>query len=185
MIAYRPARADDARGIARVYVAGWRDAYPGVLPDRVLRDLSRARHERSWRASILNEPRSGPIHVAVENGRVVGFGSAGRTRFGTLQFAGEVFTLYVDTDARGRGVGRGLLLRLFGALEGAGLGSALVWALAANPYRHFYAALGGRQVAAWTERQWGVPLRQVAYGWADLAAVRAAGGARGGTPTRG
>ncbi|MGH6718788.1 MAG: GNAT family N-acetyltransferase [Alphaproteobacteria bacterium] len=172
--------------MARVYVAGWRDAYPGVLPNRVLRDLSAARQEQVWRASILNEARSSLIHVAIEDGRVVGFGSAGRTRFGTLPFAGEVFTLYVETDARGRGIGRELLFRLFGALEGAGHRSALVWALAGNPYRHFYAAVGGRQVAAWTERQWGVPLRQVAYGWADLAAVRAAWGAGGGgAPTRG
>ena len=179
MIVCRPARSDDAAGIARVYVEGWRDAYPGVLPDPVLAGLSMERQERTWQAAILNETRPRLVQVAVMDGRVVGFGSAGRTRFGTLPFAGEVFTLYVDADARGRGTGLALLFRLFAALEGAGHGSALVWALAANPFRHFYGAAGGREVARWTERQWGVMLPQVAYGWPNLAQLRAlrAGGA--------
>ena len=168
MIVFRPTRTEDAPAIARVYVGGWRDAYPGILPDHVLLGLSEARQEREWRTSILHDRGHGLLHVALDGGRLVGFGSAGRSRFGTLPFAGEVFTLYVDANARGRGIGQGLLVRLFGALARAGRGSAIVWVLAANPARHFYAAQGGRVVAEWTERQWGVPLRQAAYGWPDL-----------------
>ena len=40
MPSVRPARPADAEAIARVYVETWRAAYVGLLPDRVLLDLS-------------------------------------------------------------------------------------------------------------------------------------------------
>ncbi len=172
MIRLRPARAEDAAGIARVYVEGWRDAYPGLLPDKVLLGLSVERQEAAWRETSRNDRGRGMVQVATDaRGRVVGFGSAGRSRFPALPFAGEVFTLYVEGDRRGEGIGGTLLASLFGALARAGLGSAVVWVLAGNPARHFYAARGGKLVAAWTEEQWGAPRPQAAYGWPDLARV--------------
>jgi GNAT superfamily N-acetyltransferase len=171
MIRVRAARIEEARAIARIYVAGWRDAYPGLIPDRVLLDMSEDRQSLAWAATIAEDRARGLVRVAVENGRVVGFGSAGRSRFAALPFAGEVYTLYVDEGARDRGVGRDLLLGLFEALARRGHGSAMIWVLAANPARHFYATQGGRLVAQWTERQWGVTLDQTAYGWPDLAAI--------------
>ncbi|HEY4125308.1 MAG TPA: hypothetical protein VGM36_11890, partial [Rhizomicrobium sp.] len=33
------ARADEAGDIARIYIESWHDAYPGVLPDALLRAM--------------------------------------------------------------------------------------------------------------------------------------------------
>ena len=41
----RAALPADARAIARVYIETWRAAYPGMLPDKVLLDMTPARQE--------------------------------------------------------------------------------------------------------------------------------------------
>ena len=173
MITVRPARMADARAIARIYVEGWRDAYPGLLPDRTLLDLSEDRQSIGWASTIAGDRGRGMVRVAERAGHVIGFGSAGPSRFAALPYGGEVFTLYVDGAERDRGAGRALMRALFDTLAGAGHRSAVVWVLAGNPARHFYAALGGRLVAEWTERQWGADVRQAAYAWSDLKALAA------------
>ena len=106
MIVIRRARAGDAPGIAVVHVATWRSAYPGVLPDEVLANLSvtrlTAQYDRSIRMGMS-------IHVAADPGipAILGFTSARRNR-STLG-DGEVETLYVLDDWRDMGIGRGLL----------------------------------------------------------------------------
>lgn len=52
----------------------------------------------------------------------------------------------------------------------AGHAAMLVWALAGNPARGFYEALGGQLVATKTVALGGVGLEEVAYGWTDLMA---------------
>jgi len=49
-----------------------------------------------------------------------------------------------------------------------GLPSMLVWVLAANPGRAFYATLGGQQVYEKTATIGAAPLLEVAYGWPAL-----------------
>jgi GNAT superfamily N-acetyltransferase len=176
MIRVRPALARDAEGIARIYVEGWRDAYPGLVPDKVLLRLSVPAQAPGWTATIRHDGGRGLVQVATdETGRVIGFGSAGRARHASLPFAGEVFTLYVEADRRGLGAGGWLLGALFAALARAGRPSAVIWVLAGNPARHFYRAQGGRLVAEWTEELWGAKVPQAAYGWPDLARVVSAG----------
>ena len=76
--------------------------------------------------------------------------------------------LYVHPNFQGQAVGRSLLAKLFRVLATKGLDSALIWVLAENPARFFYEAMGGTLIAGREERLWGVPLREMAYGWSDL-----------------
>ena len=43
----RPARLEDARAIARIEVETWRSTYAGMLPDRVLLNMSERRQTNS------------------------------------------------------------------------------------------------------------------------------------------
>lgn len=175
----RPAHPADAEAIARIYVDAWRDAYAGILPDRVLVALSPRRQAAFWRGLIS---RRGGERVLVSEdagGRVVAFGSCGRAGAAGLPFEGEVYTLYVAPGHQGVGIGRPLLRRLFRLLRRQGMKSALVWVLADNPARFFYEAVGGRLVATREERLWGTTVRQLAYGWDDPGAAPARNG-RGG-----
>ena len=171
MPSVRPARPADAEAIARVYIETWRAAYAGLLPDRVLLDLSLQRQAISWsRAIDAAGPGQSVLVAEDETAGVVGLGSCGRVqRNAPLSFEGEVYALYVDPDHQERGLGRGLLDGLFGALRGGGVGSALIWVLADNPARFFYEAMGGARAAERTELLWGERLGEIAYGWPDLA----------------
>ena len=104
-------------------------------------------------------------------GTVTGFGNCGAQRNSVVDYAGEIYTLYVLPDAQGQGAGRALLLALFSRLVAMGYGSALVWVVRANPARYFYERLGGTQVMHKPIPLGGTQVEAVAYGWRDLAAV--------------
>jgi ribosomal protein S18 acetylase RimI-like enzyme len=165
-ITIRQATSADARAIARLDVETWQAAYPGVLSSRYLVGLSERRREVGWRSVILHEPRD--VRVAVDaGGAIVGFGSCGPSR-GERDFAGEVFTLYVEPDRHNEGIGRRLLIALFRRLVAAGRDSAILWVLRDNPSRFFYERLGGRQVSRRTLNVGGAAVAALAYGWPDL-----------------
>ncbi len=169
MIRLRPARAGDARAIARIHVETWRTAYPGMVPDHTLIGMTVDGKAAAWRRSLTRAGKSDIVLVA-EAGEAgpVGFASAGPSRESALPFGGEVQTLYVLPDWQNQGIGRGLLEGCFQRLNDNWLASAVVWVLADNPARFFYERMGGRRVGERDERLWGALLRQIAYGWSRL-----------------
>ena len=164
----RSANPGDAGAIAGVYVDTWRDAYPTMVPDAVLVGMSLRRQRAYWSQALVRRGSEAVMVAEHSDAGIVGFGSCGPARTATLPYRGEVHTLYVLADFRGAGTGAGLLRGLFGALTERGYSSALVWVLADNPARYFYAAMGGVVVAERDEALWGKTVRQAAYGWTDL-----------------
>jgi GNAT superfamily N-acetyltransferase len=162
----RPAKSGDAAAVARIHVETWRDAYAGILPDRVLLRLSESREHGGWSSALL---RGESVFVAEEDGPgVVGFGSCGPNRLRSSRFASEVYTLYVAPNHQGCGHGAALLRGMFAALRRHGHETAIIWALSRNPARFFYEAMGGRHVASREERLWGTAVAQMAFGWDDI-----------------
>jgi ribosomal protein S18 acetylase RimI-like enzyme len=168
----RQARLADARAIGRIEVETWRSTYAGMLPDRVLLNMSEQRQTASWAGFLRHRP--GDVYVAERRSaspRIRGFGNCGPQRDPGFGFAGEVYTLYVAPDAQGAGLGRQLLLALFTRLLHCGHRSALIWVVRANPARFFYERLGGKLVLHRSIPLGGEPVEAVGYGWRDLAAL--------------
>lgn len=175
----RPAYPADAATIARIHVDTWRSTYAGMIPDKTLVGMSVERHQRQWTRQLLGR-RGDEFTLVAQDARhgIVGFGSAGRSRGpaalgqgrgqGPGLYDGEVFTLYVQPDCQGAGIGRRLLKDLFEGLRKRGMNSAVIWVLAMNPSRFFYEAMGGARAAGREERLWGELLPEYAYGWATL-----------------
>ena len=190
----RPARPADAVAIARVHVETWRAAYAGIVPDAYLVSMTESKQALMWNNMIRRAVAPEAVLAAespdLPGGRIVGFGSCGRTRGRSGvgpgggsrggprggPRSGEVFTLYVAPDWQGQGIGRLLLGELFARLHGGDLNQAVVWVLGANPARFFYEALGGRRIAERKERFAGVDLDEAGYAWPDLGAWLAARG---------
>lgn len=184
MIGIRRARPADATAIGAVHVAAWRSAYPGILPDRYLANLSPARQAAHYDRAI----RAGQVvHVATASGedlgaqhgpgagmgggsRVIGFVTAGHARGGGGQAPaeGEIETLYVLDDWREHGLGRRLMQAAAVDLAARGCASAFVWVLRDNPSRWFYARLGGKPTAEATIQVGGEAVVQTAYVWSPL-----------------
>ena len=154
-VAIRRAAITDAAEIARIHVETWKTTYPGIVPAETLAALDQAEREQSWRDRLMQG--SFPILLALDGEAAIGFAAGGALRepddviyadlyADTVQinkpFA-ELYALYVQQNAHGRGAGRALCRALASELRTTDFGSLLVWVLAANPAVSFYEHLGG------------------------------------------
>jgi ribosomal protein S18 acetylase RimI-like enzyme len=174
----RPATAQDAASIAKVYIDTWRSTYAAILPHRGLLGMSYGEQTRQWSWIIRDHAQSVIVAGEADEG-VVGFASFGparvRDRPAVGRFAGEqaakvgeVYTLYVLPDFQERGIGRALLTTAFTTLVERRCDCGFLWALRDNHARFFYERIGGKAIAERREPMWGCPLDQVCYGWPDL-----------------
>ena len=92
----------------------------------------------------------------------------GPERSGNAIYRGELYAIYLLAPYQRQGLGRRLTMAVIQRLLQCGLPSMLVWVLAANPGRAFYATLGGQQVDEKETTIGDAPLLEVAYGWPDL-----------------
>jgi ribosomal protein S18 acetylase RimI-like enzyme len=141
----RSATPEDVHAIAAIHVRSWQAAYRGLLPDDLLARQSVERREAHWRDAVARE--DGAVLVAEEDGRTVGFASVAATRDLDADPAttGEVYAIYLDPDAYGRGLGRALMDGAVEELGRRGFRLATLWVLASNERaRRFYARAGWR-----------------------------------------
>jgi len=165
----REATTADAPAIARVHIESWRTTYSGILPDAYIGKFVRDERERVW-CKILDDParRRFVCVAADEDGTIVGFVSGGPARGEANGFAGELYAIYLLDAHERRGIGRRLTAALARRLLRAEMPSMLVWVLAANRARDFYAVLGGVKIAEKPAEIPGAELTEIAYGWKDI-----------------
>ncbi len=125
--------------MAAVFVAAWRQAYPGVVPDAVLAALDHAATS-DWLAGLIDKRAEGDTDVAVRQGQVIGF-----VRYGMKpdEPGGYVFGLYVHPDQAGQGTGQMLLRHAERRLRERGSGTVSLHVFEANERaRRLYAKAG-------------------------------------------
>ncbi|MFD2262718.1 GNAT family N-acetyltransferase [Lacibacterium aquatile] len=166
-LAFRLAQIADADVIARIQTDGWRDAYRGLMPDRLLDGPLLEDHCLLWRRLLASGSDPMPL-LALGGGAEVGFCAMGKSRSG-LPYETEVFALYIDTAWHRVGVGRRLMRASAIRAREAGSGSLMLWTLARNARaRAFYQRLGGIAVGEEEHCFGGTWLTEVAYAWADI-----------------
>ena len=169
VIAVRPARPDDAAGVARVYIDSWHDTYAGMLPAQLLCAMTPSGQATRWQATIRARSRERVLVAECDAFGIVGMTSFGPARDRAAGYDGEIYTLYVDPGFYGRGVGRALMRAAFDDMRRRGYGSCIVWAHAKNPARFFYEAMGGRLIAERTAKLMGDMVPETGFGWRRLA----------------
>jgi GNAT superfamily N-acetyltransferase len=173
----RKAAQDDASAIARIYIESWRSTYAGLLPDRLLLNMSGADHEARWWRAMIARGQGRLFYAVAEDARegVVGFGSAGPSRDPRLKYSAEVYTLYLRDDFHGAGLGRRLFVSLGERCAESLGGSLVVWVLKGNPARYFYESLGGKHVARRPTRLGGAEIEELAFAWDEVSELIALG----------
>jgi len=165
-IGIRMARPADAGAIAEIYVDSWRETYAGLLPSSSLTRMSKPDQTRHWQRHLDQANLRNPVFVASDaSSNLFGFASAGPTRDQSLRFDAEIYTLYVAPGFTGQGIGTALMSSVFHLFSRSTSKGIIIWALADNPSRFFYEAMGGRIVAGRMHPVWGESYREIAYGW--------------------
>ena len=172
MIRIRAATVADARGIAEVHVASWRESYAGIVPDEYLAALAVEERERRWVSGLDDPDNPSFVYVAEdESRRIVGFASGGPRHDGDAVYAGELYAIYLLRVWQGQGVGRRLVAAVARTLAERDMRSMLLWVFAENPARRFYEALGGQYLAEQQFELGGRMLTEVGYGWLNTSAL--------------
>ncbi|UPG74272.1 GNAT family N-acetyltransferase [Roseomonas gilardii subsp. gilardii] len=170
MSAIRRAHPGEARRIAELHAAAWRETYPGLLPEAVIAARTVERGEAVWR-EVLAGAAPRPVFVVQEapGAPLLGFGACGPQRDVDLRaagFPGEVTALYLLRAGQGLGHGGRMLRRMAQALEGMALTPFALWVLSTNRQaRDFYARLGGTPVLERQAQLSGHAVPETAYGW--------------------
>jgi ribosomal protein S18 acetylase RimI-like enzyme len=171
-VTIRAATLEDVRGVACVHVESWRSTYRGLLDDEFLRRMSIAGRVRQW-TNAMGETGSHLLVAETSRAGIVGFASGGPERSGDPDHRAELYAIYLLADHQRSGLGSALTRALVERLLEDGHGSMLVWVLASNPARRFYEKLGGRELRTQEIRIGDHTYPEVAYGWRELATLRA------------
>lgn len=149
-ILLRAATPADVAAIADIHVRAWQRAYRGMMPDAFLDALTpEGRHAR-WERDVAAPDGEMTVIVAEDasTGRLAGFCSVCPQKHqepgdAALLPAGELYTMYVDGDAAGRGIGRRLIAAAEERMRVMGFVRGVLWMLAENaPARAFYERMG-------------------------------------------
>ena len=174
----RLATAGDAPAIAEVRVNAWRTTYRGMIPDTYLDAMKVEDSAALWDKVLTAAPNTTSTFVAEIDGRVVAFASGMRKPEAKLGFDSELSGIYVVREAQGAGIGRRLFAAVAAAQRSHGATGMIVWVIAGNKIaRAFYENLGGELILEQPFNWDGMDLVEAGYGFRDLAALVAAGGA--------
>jgi ribosomal protein S18 acetylase RimI-like enzyme len=132
----RPASDGDAYDIVRINVAGWRDAYPGLVPDEVLSAMEVDSRVPRYRERMAQE-RDFETYVVGDGTALLGYLTCGPYRIDQRRDmlhpdVGEILAIYVDPPAQGRGAGRALMDSSLARLAERGFRQVRLWVLDGN-----------------------------------------------------
>lgn len=126
-----PANLEDARAVAEIHVATWRDAYTGIVPTEHFATKTVESREAMWRETITKG--SPKLYVAKISEVVVGWVSFGASRNkGATKHDAEIWAIYVASSHWSKGVGKALWLKARSLVEDQGYKRISVWVLADN-----------------------------------------------------
>ncbi|MEI6407401.1 MAG: GNAT family N-acetyltransferase [Actinomycetes bacterium] len=135
----REAQLEDVPRIAQVHVETWRDAYLGIIPDTYLQSLSIDKRAEIWEINLRNQHPKSHTLVAELDGQIVGFIGVGACRDEESTTShGEVFSIYVDSDKQGLGIGTRMLNQGLEFLKNENFSRASLWVLAGNESSRFW-----------------------------------------------
>jgi len=162
----RDATPADAPAIAAVHVASWKAAYRGMIPDHYLERLTVDDRLAQWERALEGPPAPGHASLVAQDDAATARGfarvgpsvpAAGRT--------GELWALYLEPGAWGRGAGRALAEAAIGRMVELGYEDAVLWVLPENRRARRFYEIGGWQCdeVERTQTVWGVDLAEVRY----------------------
>jgi len=174
----RNAHSADIEATAKVHVDTWRSSCSEIVSKEYVDGLSYKKSEIAVRRfielAVSQRTQSSKFSFVAEDeeGRIVGFASAGRQRqgegSGVEEYDGELYGVYILKEQQRNGLGRKLVAKVAKKLESQGRRSMVVWVLDNNPAKDFYTTLGAKKVAKGNDIRAGEKLLKVAFVYENL-----------------
>lgn len=141
-VSVRPGLVDDARAIAAIQVAAWRDSYATLWPAAALDGLDVDAIESSWRSALGQPPTAKHrMFTACAGPVVVGF--AAIAPIPDDEVTGEIVALEVSPARRGDGHDSRLLAACADVLRQSSASAVRVWVVTGDETRaEFYGSAG-------------------------------------------
>ena len=139
----RAAIEEDCIQMAEIHLASWRNAYKGIVDQKILDGLDRDQRSEAWKALLSSS--SWPVFVAADLGKITGFVSVCEYRDDDLDSAtvGEVSAIYIVPSLIRTGLGAALFRKGLDFLENSGFHQVALWVLEDNfPTISFYENFG-------------------------------------------
>ena len=154
---------EDARAVAAVHLASWKDGYKGIIHQSHLDDLKLELFIERWDQNLRKGKTDQYKHfVALDKDEIVGFVDVGMPRRSDMAGYGELYAIYLAPAYFERAKQQALLF---------GYKSLYVWVLEHNVRgQGFYKSMGA-VVAPGIYDDFligGRPYRDMQYRWADL-----------------
>lgn len=131
----------DSHRIAEIHVSSWQDAYDTIIPAEYLSGLNVARREAIWK-KVIDESR-GPVFVALEDDRIVGFCHVTPSRDANSECTAEITAIYVDPLFWRQGHGRSLCEEVISYACREGFNEITLWVITGNHRaQRFYEQMG-------------------------------------------
>jgi L-amino acid N-acyltransferase YncA len=165
----REAVPADARAIAEVHVASWKTTYPGIVPQAYIDGLRAEDGAARWVTRLTEKTTT--VFVAEDDAGLFGFIAGGSIMHPVEGYEGELGAIYLLASHHRQGAGAALVRRLAADLRAQAFRNMVAWVLRENPACGFYRRMGGVQVSEQGIEIGGVTLPELAFGWADLAAL--------------
>lgn len=173
----RNGNINDINTIAAAHVKCYWDAFQDILPQPLLEDFTLQKALKQWRAEFVEQVADADRAIFVienESGRVVGFANCGATKARSRKSMGqgEIYSLFIESDYQGYGLGKALMLASSRWLISRGLFTGGVWIIEENGIgRRFCEDLGARMVARRKTNHNGYNLSMIGFAWADFTEV--------------
>ena len=139
----RKALKKDSRGIVECNVKTWITTYTGIIPDSILQNRL-DNIEDSIKKCEANIEEKDNVFVAIEDEKVVGIVSFGKSKILEEEITGEIYWLYVLNEHHGKRIGEKLFKKAQDELKNTGYKKMLVTCIKQNPSNNFYIKMGGK-----------------------------------------
>ncbi len=158
----RTARRGDARRMGQIHVDSWRETYASLLPAELLVNLSADREASRYVRTIETfRPGFAALVACDSSGLVAGFLTMGPSRHQAGY--GEIYTLYVDPNHVGQGIGSALFrhaVREAAFDRAGGFDGIEIRVLKGNPATQFYRRMGAHKTGELAARFGNVPITE-------------------------
>jgi len=139
MITYRIGNQKDVSKISKLLIDTWANCYKDFIPSDFLNNLNLdkqiQRHTKYMTANTKYFVAENEFH------QLIGFTSYGKNRNENINCEIELYTLYVDMNYQGKGIGKSLLNSILSDLKNIE-NNIVVSVFEKNPFKKFYTKNG-------------------------------------------